>query len=87
MFENVLDFYNLLDNIGDQFGVKSCPNSLPKLGPKWTLKKVYLGGLPPAGKGPGRVLFLKMEMLGGGVGVYSDMQITNKGLIQYPVVF
>ena len=37
-------------------------------------------GLPPLEKGLGRVLFLKMQVLGG-VGVYSDIQITNKGVV------
>ena len=39
-------------------------------------KKVDLGGLPPAGIGPGRVLFLKIQVLGC-VGIYSDIQIIN----------
>ena len=45
-------------------------------------EKVDLGGLPPLEIGPGRVLFLKLQVLGaGGVGVNSGMQITIKWVI------
>ena len=37
--------------------------------------------LPPLKIGPGRVPCLKMQFLGGDVGVNSDIQITNKGVM------
>ena len=40
-------------------------------------------GLPPLEKGTGSVVFLKMQVLLGGVGVSSDIQITKKGVIVF----
>ena len=51
--------------LGTILGSKVVQKVVQKKDKNWTLKKVDLGGLPPAGIGPGSTLFLKMQVLGG----------------------
>ena len=55
-------FGAIWSNFGDNFEVKSCPKSCPKLGPKMDPEKSGPGS--PLEIGPGRVLFLTMQVLG-----------------------
>ena len=61
------------------------PSWVLKMGTIMDLKKVEPTPkenlLPPLEIGPGRLRFLKMQVLGG-VGVDSDIQIINKGVIR-----
>ena len=59
-------FIFVWSNYADHFGVKSGPTSCLKTGLKIDPEqKMGPGNLPPAGKGPGRVLFHKMQVLEG----------------------
>ena len=60
--------YHFWNHFGDHSEGKNCPKSAPKMEMKMdTENLVVLGprsGLAPPGKGPGRVVFLKMQVLG-----------------------